>query len=287
MLVFSGWNTIGCLADMGRGTGLNLVLNAFYGTVVNGARGIAEQANGWIYKFVDTFISAIRPQVTKSYASGNYKRMADLVCNGSIFAAYMYLFLGIPLFIEIEWILSLWLGHCPEHTPIFLRIIMIQLLFQTMGHLTVTAMHATGQMKAVNLTVGIILVTIVPIAYLIARLGYSSETVLTICVIPWIIVPLVRIQWVNKYSDGNFPIRRYITQCYFKVPILALIMFLPPFIVKQLCRNYNPLLCFFCVGLTSVTISVFVIYYWGLTNELRIMTISKIKEKASLMRVRK
>lgn len=287
MLTFSGWNTIGCLADMGRGTGINLVLNAFYGTAVNGARGIAGQANGWIYKFVDSFISAMRPQVTKSYASGDYVRMSNLVCNGSMFAAYLYLFLGIPLFIEIEWVLTLWLGKCPDHTPTFLRIIMVQLLFQTMGHLTVTAMHATGQMKAVNLTVGVILLTIVPIGYLIARLGYSPETVLAICVIPWVIVPLVRIQWVNKYSDGQFPIRRYITQCYLKVPSLAIIMFIPPFIVRRLCIDFNPIICFLCVGFTSVIASGFIIYFWGFTPELRTMTVSKVKEKITTLRGRK
>lgn len=284
MLTFSGWNTIGCLADMGRGTGINIILNAFYGTIVNGANGIAGQANGWIYKFVDSFIAAIRPQVTKSYASGDFERMSNLVCNGSMFAAYLYLFLGIPLFIEIEWILTMWLGHCPEHTVAFLRIIMVQLLFQTLGHLTVTAMHATGQMKIVNLTVGIILLTIVPIGYIIARLGYSSETVMAVCVIPWIIVPIVRIHWINKYSGGYFPIRRYLYQCYYKVPTLAILMFIPPFLTKLVCYSLTPILCFLCVGLISILTSGMIIYYLGLTQELRTKTILRINNTFTFLR---
>ena len=276
MLTFSGWNTIGCLADMGRGTGINLVLNAFYGTLVNGARGIAEQANGWIYKFVDSFIAAMRPQVTKSYAAGDYERMASLVCNGSSFAAYLYLLLGIPLFIDIEWILTLWLGSCPQHTVAFLRIIMIQLLFQTMGHLTVTAMHATGKMKAVNLTVGMILLTIVPIGYLIARLGYNSEMVLSICVIPWVIVPLIRIHWVNKYSGGNFPIRRYLFQCYLRVPLLAILIFIPPFFAHQGLQAFNPWGRVFIVGIISIVCSTATIYKLGMTVEMRQTVFSKI-----------
>lgn len=285
MLTFSGWNTIGCLADMGQGTGINLLLNAFYGTVVNGARGIALQANNWVYKFVDSFITAMRPQITKSYASGDYQRMSDLVCNGSAYAAYLYLFLGIPLFIEIEWVLDLWLGKCPDHTAAFLRIMMIQLLFQTMGHLTVTAMHATGQMKAVNLTVGATLLTIVPIGYCLARMGYSSEIVLLTCVIPWLIVPFIRVYWVNKYSGGYFPIRRYVLQVFFKTTFLAVIIFIPPYLVHEVTNTISPFIQFVCVGTTSVLTSGFVIYFLGFNTEMRMMTVKKIKKVPFLRRL--
>lgn len=278
MLSFSGWNTIGSLADMGRGTGINLVLNAFYGTVVNGARGIAVQANNWVYKFVDNFMVAIRPQVTKSYASGDYQRMADLVCIGSCFGCYLYLFLGIPLFIEIEWVLDVWLGQCPEHTAVFLRIIMVQLLLQTMGHLTGIAMQATGRMKAVNLSVGMILLTIVPVGYLLALYGFSSEIVLGACVIPWIIVPFVRIYWVNKYSGGNFPIQRYATQVILKTSGLALLMFFPPYVAHVVMNDNNRILRFFSVGTISVITSVVVIYYLGLNDSMKKRVVLKVSD---------
>ena len=277
MLTFSGWNAIGCLADMGQGTGVNLVLNAFFGTIVNGARGIALQANNWVYKFVDSFIVAIRPQITKAYAAGDHKRLANLVCNGSSYAAYLYLFLGIPLFIEIEWILQLWLGECPEHTGTFLRIIMIQLLFQTMGHLTITAMHATGRMKAVNLTVGLALLTIVPIAYLLSASGFTPEKVLAFCVIPWIIVPFIRIYWVNKYSNKKFPVYRYVTQVYIKTAILALLMFIPPLLVYNNTTSINATIQFFLVATSSCITSCITIYYLGLSPNVRKMVVAKIK----------
>ncbi len=279
MLTFSGWNAIGCLADMGRGTGINLVLNAFYGTVVNGAKGIATQANGWVYKFVDSFISAMRPQVTKSYASKDFSRMADLVCNGSSYGAYLYLFLGIPLFIEIEWVLNLWLGECPNHTVVFLRIMMVQVLFQTMGHLTVTAMHATGEMKMVNLTVGMLLLTIVPMGYVLAKMGYSPEAVLAACVTPWVFAPIIRVFLVNKYSMGHFPIRRYIFQVLVKTTALALLMFLPPYYVHGFYYGTSGFWRFLCVGATSVITSILVIYFIGLDSDTRM----KVHVKASMI----
>ena len=198
MLSFSGWNTLGCLAAMGQGTGVNLIINSFCGTVVNGARGIAFQANGWVTRFVENFMVALNPQIIKSYASGDIQRMSSLVINGARFGCYLFLLLGIPLFVEIEFVLKLWLGQCPEHTVAFMRIVMIETLFKTMGTPTVTAMHATGQMKLLNITVGSILLLIVPVSYVCFRLGLSPEQVLLINIIPWIVVPFIRVFLVKK-----------------------------------------------------------------------------------------
>ena len=283
MLSFSGWNTIGCLAFMGQGTGVDLVLNAFFGTIVNGARGIAFQANNWVYKFVSSFLTAVNPQITKSYAAQDYTRTVSLVCNGARFGCYLYLFLGIPLFIEIEWVLTMWLGKCPEHTVMFLRILMVELLFRTMGQPTITAMHATGQMKAVNLTVAIILLAIVPMSYILARLGYSSEVILAANVIPWIIVPPIRVMWVNKFSGGNFPIKRYISQVMIKTLILAALMMIAPYGVYYMTESLNnDPIQFLAVGTTSVMSSSLIIYYLGLDKQLRKKAIVKIRAKVRL-----
>lgn len=280
MLSFSGWNTIGCLAAMGQGTGVDLILNAFFGTIVNGARGIASQANNWVYKFVSSFLTAVNPQITKSYAAQDYTRTGSLVCNGARFGCYLYLFLGIPLFIEIEWVLTIWLGECPEHTVMFLRILMIELLFRTMGEPTITAMHATGQMKAVNLTVAIILLAIVPMSYILARLGYSSEVILAANVIPWIIVPPIRVMWVNKFSGGNFPIKRYLLQVMIKTLILAALMMIAPYGVYYMTESIdNGLIQFLAVGITSVISSSLIIYYLGLDKQLRKKALVKIRTK--------
>ena len=279
MLSFSGWNTIGSLAAMGQGTGVNLVLNVFCGTVVNGARGLAFQANRWVNKFVESFTSVVAPQITKSYAAGDYGRTANLVCNGASFACYLYLFLGIPLFVEIEWVLDLWLGQCPEYTVAFLRIIMIETLFRTMGKPTIMAMHATGQMKMVNITVGVILLVIVPMSYLLFRLGASPEEVVAANVVPWIIVPSIRVIWVKKYSNGNFPIRRYVLQVLLKVSCLSVLMAILPFYVHHLMGNdlgIAGIPRFIAVGFTSVISSGLIIYYLGLNKTLRKKVVDKV-----------
>lgn len=281
MLTFSGWNIIGCLAAMGQGTGVELVVNSFCGTAVNGAKGIASQANGWITRFVHSFLTAVNPQITKNYASENYERMSSLVCYGATFGSYLLLFLGVPLFIEIEWVLNLWLGQCPEHTPAFMRIMMIQSLFHTIGNPTVTAMHATGRMKEVNLTVAVILLTIVPMSYLLFKLGCTPETVMAANVIPWIIVPFVRVLWVNKFSGGHFPVRRFLVEVYLKTVGLGILMFFLPMLVKHfITGSVAGWLEFIIIGFVSCVSSGFIIFYLGFDKRMRRRIILKSRKIA-------
>lgn len=279
MLSFSGWNTLGCLAAMGQGTGVNLIINSFCGTVVNGARGIAFQANGWVTRFVENFMVALNPQIIKSYASGDIQRMSSLVINGARFGCYLFLLLGIPLFVEIEFVLKLWLGQCPEHTVAFMRIVMIETLFKTMGTPTVTAMHATGQMKLLNITVGSILLLIVPVSYVCFRLGLSPEQVLSINIIPWIVVPFIRVFLVKKYSQGKFPVGQYLYQVVLKTTAMALLMFVPIWLFSYYMQSYTDWIRFCAIFTSSLVFSAMVIYYIGLEQKYRILLVEKLKAK--------
>lgn len=279
MLSFSGWNTLGCLAAMGQGTGVNLIFNSFCGTVVNGARGIAFQANGWVTRFVENFMVALNPQIIKSYASGDIQRMSSLVINGARFGCYLFLLLGIPLFVEIEFVLKLWLGQCPEHTVAFMRIVMIETLFKTMGTPTVTAMHATGQMKLLNITVGSILLLIVPVSYVCFRLGLSPEQVLLINIIPWIVVPFIRVFLVKKYSQGKFPVGQYLYQVVLKTTAMALLMFVPIWLFSYYMQSYTDWIRFCAIFTSSLVFSAMVIYNIGLEQKYRILLVEKLKAK--------
>ena len=279
MLSFSGWNTLGCLAAMGQGTGVNLIINSFCGTVVNGARGIAFQANGWVTRFVENFMVALNPQIIKSYAFGDIQRMSSLVINGARFGCYLFLLLGIPLFVEIEFVLKLWLGQCPEHTVAFMRIVMIETLFKTMGTPTVTAMHATGQMKLLNITVGSILLLIVPVSYVCFRLGLSPEQVLLINIIPWIMVPFIRVFLVKKYSQGKFPVGQYLYQVVLKTTAMALLMFVPIWLFSYYMQSYTDWIRFCAIFTSSLVFSAMVIYYIGLEQKYRILLVEKLKAK--------
>ena len=119
---FAGWNLFGSLAWLLKAQGLNLVLNIFFGPIVNAAYGIASQVNAAVNKFVQNFTTAMNPQIVKSYAAGEQQYMTQLVCRGAKFSYFLLLLFAVPLLIEMPAILSIWLGTVPDHSITFTRL---------------------------------------------------------------------------------------------------------------------------------------------------------------------
>lgn len=269
---FSSWNIFGCGAVALQGQGVNILLNMFFGTVVNAARGIAFQVNNIVLQFVNNFQTAVNPQIVKLYASGNKDEMIRLVINNSKFAAYLLLLIAVPLFIEIEFVLKLWLGEYPDYTPVFLRIIIIQSLVQTINRPVVMAIHAVGRMKAVNLTSGTALLLILPVTYILLKLGASPVTVFWVNVIPWLIELFFELYWLNKYI--NFPFMGFYRKVYAVVFPLAALMFLVPYLVK-ISLSFSGWGEFLTVCTVSVVSSCLIIGYLGISKDLRKKIIAK------------
>lgn len=269
MLSFSGWNTFGSMVGSAQGTGINLVLNSFCGTIINGSRGIAMHANNWVMKFVDNFLIALNPQIIKSYSAGDYKRTNNLITYGALFGSYLILFLGVPLFIEIEWVLKVWLGQCPEHSIAFMRIAMIEAFFRTMGTPTVVGMHATGELKYLNIIIAPILLLTLPLSYVLLKYGMSPEHVLFINVIPWMVVPYIRILLLNKYSKYGFPIKDFVIKVLIRTPVIAIIVFIPPLFVSYSMSEQSSIFRFICVGFSHILFSSIIIYFLGIDKKTR------------------
>ena len=274
MLSFSGWNMFGCVAVMGQSTGVNLVINAFCGTIVNGSRAIAFQVNSMVVRFIENFQVALNPQIVKYYADRDIVNMERLVIRGAYLSSYLFLFLAIPLFVECEYVISLWLGSCPTYVVPFVQIVLVESFFKTMGNPTITAISATGKMKMNQLTAGIIQLLVLPICYLLFKHSVNPVVAIAICTFPWLIVIPVRLYWCKRYS-GMY-MKQFMIKVYFKIPILAVLMMLPPYLL-HLYFPYVGFLRFMCVGLTSVIASVIIIYNFGLELDVRSALTNKIQ----------
>lgn len=272
---FSGWNIFGCGAVALQGQGVNILLNMFFGTIVNAARGIAFQVNGIILQFVNNFQTAVNPQIVKLYATGNQTEMIKLLINNSKFAAYLLLLIAIPIFVELEFVLKIWLGEYPEYTPIFLRIIIIQSLVQTMTRPIVMGLHATGMMKMPNITSGIVLLMILPVSYIFLRMGCSPVVIFVVNVIPWLLETIIDSYWLYKYI--NFPISIFYNKVYGRVIPLSLLMLLIPYSI-HLMLEYG-WMSFFVVCIVSAATSTFCIAYLGITKDQRTMAFNYIRSK--------
>lgn len=173
MLSFTGWNFFGSFGNVLRDQGLNMILNLFFGTVVNAARGIAFQVMGACKSFVSNITTAARPQMTQSYAEGNLHRSIAIM-NGMSKACFMsFLLLSLPVVIEIEFILNIWLGHeVPDYTQVFIVIIIAETMIDVFTPPISFMVHATGKMKKYQLVSTIINLLTLPVAYLFLKEGY-------------------------------------------------------------------------------------------------------------------
>jgi O-antigen/teichoic acid export membrane protein len=162
MTSFAGWNLFGVFAGIGYGQGVNILLNIFFGPVVNAARGIAFQLLGAINQLINNFQIAVNPPITKAYAVNDESSMYKMIFSSSKFSFYLLLLFIIPLFIETRLVLSIWLKNVPDYTISFTRLVLIDLLICSLsGPLQILA-QATGKVRNYQLVVSTILLLNLP-----------------------------------------------------------------------------------------------------------------------------
>ena len=175
ILSFCGWNFIGSSAAVLNSQGINLLINLFFGVSLNAARGIASQVDNAINTFVQNFMMALNPQITKSYASGDYFYVNKMVIQGTKFTFFMFWILCLPVFINADFILSIWLKQVPDYAALFIRLGLIYNLCQNLSQCLYTTMLATGEIKKYQLIVGGISLLAFPTTYLFYHFGLPVE----------------------------------------------------------------------------------------------------------------
>ena len=280
MLGFAGWSMFGLVAYTGYTYGLNVLLNLFFGPVVNAARGITVQVQTAIQGFSHNFQMAINPQIIKNYATSNMKRMHTLIYASSKYCYFLLLFFAIPIILEAPLLLKLWLGIVPAHTVNFLRLIMMIITFDSLGSSISTAQQATGKIKVYQIVVGGIMLAIVPVAYVWLKLGGSPESVYIVYFFACVLAHVSRLLIIRGMI--NLSIRNYAKEVLVPIVLVSVIAFIPPAITYKTIEE--TILSFFVVctiSVISVTISV---WFFGLKrNEKKkaerkiVDVISKIK----------
>jgi O-antigen/teichoic acid export membrane protein len=207
MFSFAGWSFIGNLSHSFKDQGANIILNIFFGTFINAARGIAAQVNGAINSLTSSFQMAINPQITKSYATGDYEHTKSLISKGSRYSFYLLAVISIPAFINIDYILSLWLTVIPEYTAVFIRLILLVSLVNSMANPIITTIQATGNVRNFNIIVGGIILLDLPISYFVLKMGYLPYSVMYVSLFTTTVSLFARLflmKRVIKYSTRYF-----------------------------------------------------------------------------------
>ena len=272
MTSFATWSMFGNLAYVGYTQGLNILLNLFFGPAVNAARGVAVQVQQVLNGFVTNFQTAVNPQITKSYAANDKNRVLDLLLLSSRFSFFLMLFLCLPVFIEAPILLDLWLVEVPEHAVNFIRLLILIMLAQTLHNPVSMIKSATGRIRTYQLTIGGILLAIVPISYIALKAGLAAEVVFVVHLLVQLCAQTVAVFMVRK--DIGMSFRYYVKKVWINVSLVTLIACIAPFMVYYLLpENVPSMILIILVALISSGISVL---FLGLNKSERIFLFDRI-----------
>lgn len=199
MFSFAGWSVLGNLGFSFKDQGSNIILNLFYGTSINAARGIAMQVSGLVSTFSSNFSMALFPQITKQYASGNVESCLSLVYSGARYTFYLLALVSIPFLINVDYVLKLWLGTVPEYTSIFLIISMVVSILYTVTGTVTTALQAAGEIKWFQIGICVIMLSELPIGYIFLLYGYPPYYALYPGILTGIVAIFFRIFALKSY----------------------------------------------------------------------------------------
>ena len=175
---FASWNMIGASSNILRNQGGNILLNMFFGPLVNAARAVANQVLHAVEGFVGNFMTALNPQITQTYASGEHDRMMTLIYSGARFSFYMLFALCLPIIVNTDYLLHIWLSTVPEHSVLFVQLTLIYCMIESISRPLVTAQLATGNIRNYQLLVGGLQLLNLPIDYILLSLNYPPEVIL-------------------------------------------------------------------------------------------------------------
>ncbi|MBO7239633.1 MAG: lipopolysaccharide biosynthesis protein [Bacteroidaceae bacterium] len=272
MFGFAGWSFIGNSATILKGQGVNIVINMFIGPAINAARGISTQISSIMGQFARNFMIAIDPQITKEYAARNFTRMHSLICAGTRFSYYLLLILSVPLIIETETVLSIWLGKFPEHTIWFARLAIILNLSDLLSDSLDTAQKASGNLKYYEITVSGISIMNLPVSYLLLKFGYAPESTFIASIAISQICLFSRLCFIRK--SINLRLRTFIKEVYIKIIIVTLIAFTAPTLCYMTIENQT--IRFITVGIVSLISASAAIYFIGCKKEERLLVKKRI-----------
>lgn len=275
MASFSGWTFIGNGFFVLNTQGLNILMNLFFGVQVNAARDVAVKFEGAVSKFINNFMTALNPQITKTYAADDLGYMHELVCKGSKYSYFLVYFFALPIILEAPKIMEVWLLNVPAHAVEFVRISLISLLFMSAGDAFLKAINATGKIARYQKVVLVTAVWVFPLSYLAFKAGLSPEWSYVILTAVNIIVVVERVVICSQLT--GLPVRKVLDDVVAKVALVTLAASVLPVAV---CLAFPPTgwrtLAVLFISVVSTTAAV---YFLGMTSGERNAVVSFVKQK--------
>lgn len=277
MIGFCGWNFIGSTASVMNGQGINILINLFFGVTLNATRGIATQIDSAINTFVTNFMMALNPQITKSYAAGNFEYVNKMIILGSKYSFFLFWIICLPIYLNTDYLLQVWLKQIPQHASLFIRFTIIYSLCQSLSQCLYTAMLASGKIKKYQIIVGTISIMSFPLAFLFFKLGLPGEYGYISMIICSLLCFIARLWLLQNMIQGFSAI------IFLKKVLLPIILTILPTIciisiIHYIINTINFITFITETGICCCICFIF-IFYIGLTSSERNYITKIVKEK--------
>ena len=271
---FASWNMLGELAWVFTGQGVNIILNSFFGPVVNAARGLAEQVNGAVNRFVANFQTAVNPQLIKNYASDQLGEMKTLLFRSTRFSYYLLLALSLPIILKMDFILHLWLKEVPDYTTGFCQLVLVSSLVSTLSNLLAQVARAYGKIRNYQIIVSIFLFLNFPFSYIVLKFGGSPLSTMFVNIGINAMLLFVRLRLTNRMIQMTYG--SFIRNVLFPVIIVTAVALVIPLTIYFMLDN--SIISFIIVCLVSFVSVGVSIYALGMNANERLYVLAAISK---------
>lgn len=261
LFAFSGWNLFGATANVANQQGANIVLNMFTNVTVNAAMGITNQVNAAVYSFVSNFQTAFNPQLVKSYAAGEKNEFMTLLFRSAKLSFFLLLLIVVPLYVNIDFVLSIWLKNVPQYSVEFVRLILIWSLIDSLNGPLWMAASAKGNIRNYQILVSVFIFLNLPSSILLLALGFSPVCVLYIRIVINIFLTFGRLFYLNR--NIGLSVKDFITQVVLRCISICSLSFLSMMAIAHFFESWKR---FFITLPINVLLVVVLVYFLGLTH---------------------
>jgi len=275
MTSFAGWNFLGNGSWILNNQGVNILINIFFGVTLNAARGVATTVDGMVQSFVSNFMTALNPQITKSYAAGDLGYMHKLVFAGAKYSAFLMMFFIIPICLETDLILKLWLDVVPEYAAVFVQWTLLSSMCVILGNTLIASVLATGEIRNYELVMGLMALSNFPLVWIAFKLGAHPVYAYIIYFSIYFLMIFVRLYMVKdliKMSAWT-----YVREVFLRVLLVGVFSMIIPLVIVYVQEDSVVRLLEVCV--VSVFCTIGSIMLLGMKPEEKEKAFSLVRSK--------
>lgn len=278
MTAFAGWNLLGSISWLLKGQGINIMLNIFFGPIINAAQGIANQVRQAIMGFIFNFMSAVNPQITKYYATEDYEEMETLTYNGLKYSFILLFLMSLPIMLNVHYILGIWLESVPDYAAFFVVLVLADSLCNTLfDQPLMTSIAATGNIKVYQIVVSSIMLLIVPVGYVALKLGAAPPSVYYVSIIITVIAGFARYYYCHKQLGYSW--HRFWKEVLKPVMLFVVVAVPVPMFLRYYVLPSETFIGFVSICVATIACIFLSAWYVGLSVKERATVGSLIKAK--------